>query len=132
MLVDWRDALPGAGEPNKRRTAVVVSSSRFFGSGLPFEIVVPLTAEEALAIAGASAAIDPKRSNCPSRALEKDWIPNHKRATRLYRALITSTRLRRPDRLLVAQPRIRGSSRSLTGARVTGLTMEPQRQMRLV
>ena len=74
MLVDWRDALPGAGEPNKRRPAVVVSSSRFFGSGLPFEIVVPLTAEEALAIAGASAAIDPSPENgCTKTSYALAW-----------------------------------------------------------
>jgi mRNA-degrading endonuclease toxin of MazEF toxin-antitoxin module len=36
VMVDWRDALPGAGEPDKRRPAIVVSSPRFFGTGLPF------------------------------------------------------------------------------------------------
>ena len=71
-MVDWRDALPGAGEPNKRRPAIVVSSPRFFGAGLPFEIVVPLTGEAALAIAGASTLIEPSAQNgCtkPSYAL---------------------------------------------------------------
>jgi len=72
VAVDWRDALPGSGEANKARPAIVVSASQFFGSGLPFEIVVPLTGEAALAIPGASLRIDPTAQNgCtkPSYAL---------------------------------------------------------------
>jgi mRNA-degrading endonuclease toxin of MazEF toxin-antitoxin module len=73
-MVDWRDALPGAGEPNKRRPAVVVSSPRFFGTGLPFEIVVPLTGESALAIAGASTVIEPTSDNgCTKRSYALAW-----------------------------------------------------------
>ncbi len=67
MLVDWRDALPGSGEPNKRRPAIVVGAPRFFGSGFPFEIVVPLTGEPALAIAGAAIAIYPTKENACSK-----------------------------------------------------------------
>jgi mRNA interferase MazF len=63
VAVDWRDALPGSGEPNKARPGVIVGSPRFFGGGLPFEIVVPLTGEEALAIAGASLRIMPTPEN---------------------------------------------------------------------
>jgi len=72
VAVDWRDALPGSGEANKARPAIVVSASQFFGSGLPFEIVVPLTGEAALAIPGASVRIHPTAENgCtkPSYAL---------------------------------------------------------------
>ncbi len=63
VIVDWRDALPASGEPNKARPGIVVGSPRFFGSGLPFEIVVPLTGEQALAIAGASVTIAPSPEN---------------------------------------------------------------------
>lgn len=73
-MVDWRDALPGAGEPNKRRPAIVVGSPRFFGTGLPFEIVVPLTGEPALAIAGASMVIEPTPQNgCTNRSYALAW-----------------------------------------------------------
>jgi mRNA-degrading endonuclease toxin of MazEF toxin-antitoxin module len=73
-MVDWRDALPGAGEPNKRRPAIVVSSPHYFSSGLPFEIVVPLTGESALAIAGVSTAIDPTPENgCTKRSYALAW-----------------------------------------------------------
>ncbi|MFY9779185.1 MAG: type II toxin-antitoxin system PemK/MazF family toxin [Candidatus Baltobacteraceae bacterium] len=74
VMVDWRDALPGSGEPNKKRPAIVVSSSRFFGTGLPFEIVVPLTGEAALAIAGASTPIEPTLENkCTKRSYALAW-----------------------------------------------------------
>jgi mRNA interferase MazF len=74
VLVDWRDALPGSGEPNKRRPAILVSAPRFFGSGLPFEIVVPLTAEDALAIADASTAIAPTTENgCTKTSYALAW-----------------------------------------------------------
>jgi mRNA interferase MazF len=73
-MVDWRDALPGAGEPNKLRPAIVVSSPRYFGSGLPFEIVVPLTGESALAIAGVSTVIEPTIENgCTKRSYALAW-----------------------------------------------------------
>ena len=73
-MVDWRDALPGTGEPNKRRPAIVVSSPRFFGTGLPFEIVVPLTGEAALAVAGAATVIEPSADNgCTKRSYALAW-----------------------------------------------------------
>ena len=74
VLVDWRDALPGSGEPNKRRPGIVVSSPRFFGKGLPFEIVVPLTSEPALAIVGASLPIHPTKENrCTKTSYALAW-----------------------------------------------------------
>ena len=74
VMVDWRDALPGAGEPNKRRPAIVVSSPRFFATGLPLEIVVPLTGESALAIAGVSTVIEPTAENgCTKRSYALAW-----------------------------------------------------------
>ncbi len=74
VLVDWRDALPGSGEPNKRRPAVVIGSPSFFASTLPFEIVVPLTGEAALAIEDASLAIEPSSENgCTKRSYALAW-----------------------------------------------------------
>lgn len=74
VLVDWRDALPGSGEPNKRRPAVVVSSQRFFTGTLPFEIVVPLTGERDLAIVGASLEIAPTAENgCAKTCYALAW-----------------------------------------------------------
>jgi mRNA interferase MazF len=63
VTVDWRDALPGSGEPKKTRPGIIVGSPRFFGSGLPFEIVVPLTGEADLAITEASVLIMPTPEN---------------------------------------------------------------------
>lgn len=74
VLVDWRDALPARAEPNKRRPAIVVGSARFFGSGLPLEIVVPLTGTPSLAIVGASLRIDPSRENgCTKSCYALSW-----------------------------------------------------------
>jgi mRNA interferase MazF len=63
VTVDWRDALPGSGEPNKTRPGIIVGSPRFFSSGLPFELVVPLTGEAELAITGTSLLIMPTSEN---------------------------------------------------------------------
>ncbi len=63
VTVNWRDVLLGSGEPNKQRPGVIVGSPRFFGSVLPFEIVVPLTGEAELAIEGASVSIPPTPEN---------------------------------------------------------------------
>jgi mRNA-degrading endonuclease toxin of MazEF toxin-antitoxin module len=93
VAVDWRDALPGSGEPNKRRPAIVVGSSHLFGDGLPFEIVVPLTGEPKLAIEGASFAIEPTSENgCTKRSYALAWCVqtvSHARLTET-RAHVTS------------------------------------------
>jgi mRNA interferase MazF len=68
VVVDWRDALPGSGEPNKARPAIVVGSAALSEANLPFEIVVPLTGEERLAIAGASLKIAPTKENGCTKA----------------------------------------------------------------
>ena len=74
VAVDWRDAIPGSGEPNKRRPAIVVGSPHLFGDGLPFEIVVPLTGESKLAIEGASLAVEPTSENgCTKRSYALAW-----------------------------------------------------------
>lgn len=74
VVINWRDALAGSGEPNKRRPGVIVGSPHFFGSGLPFEIVVPLTSEPSLAISGASVSIQPTPENgCTSLCFALAW-----------------------------------------------------------
>jgi mRNA-degrading endonuclease toxin of MazEF toxin-antitoxin module len=98
VTVDWRDALPGSGEPNKARPGVIVGSPRFFGGGLPFEIVVPLTGEEALAITGASVLITPTPKNgctkpCYALAWNVQAVP-HARLTET-RSHITDEELAR-------------------------------------
>jgi mRNA-degrading endonuclease toxin of MazEF toxin-antitoxin module len=73
-MVDWRDALPGTGEPNKRRPAIVVSSPRLFRTGVPFEIVVPLSGKSNLALAGGFTVIDPTPENgCTKRSYALSW-----------------------------------------------------------
>jgi mRNA interferase MazF len=74
VLVDWRDARPDTGEPNKHRPGIVVGATPFFGSGLPFELIVPLTGEPALAIAGASLEIAPTAENgCTKTSYALSW-----------------------------------------------------------
>ena len=74
MVVDWRDALAGSGEPNKLRPAVVVGSRRIFAGALPFEIVVPLTSENRLAIYDAAVRIDPTKTNgCVRTCYALSW-----------------------------------------------------------
>ena len=85
VLVDWRDALRSSGEPNKRRPGIIVGSAKFFESKLPFELVVPLTGQSALAIAEASLPIDPTPENgCTKRCYALAWnvqtVP-HQRVT---------------------------------------------------
>ncbi|MHB8357672.1 MAG: type II toxin-antitoxin system PemK/MazF family toxin [Vulcanimicrobiaceae bacterium] len=83
VMVDWRDALPGSGEPNKQRPAVVVGSPRYFRGGIPFEIVVPLTGEDALALVGASLRILPAPGNgctkpCYALAWNVQTVPHRR------------------------------------------------------
>jgi mRNA interferase MazF len=63
VTVDWRDAIAGSREPNKRRPGIVVSSTLFFSSGMDVEIVVPLTGLADLAIDWASTFIKPTTQN---------------------------------------------------------------------
>ncbi|MDQ2680664.1 MAG: type II toxin-antitoxin system PemK/MazF family toxin [Candidatus Eremiobacteraeota bacterium] len=74
VAVDWRDARPSTGEPNKRRPGVIVGSPRFFGDNLPFEIVVPLTGKAELAVGGASFLIQPTAENgCTKACFALAW-----------------------------------------------------------
>lgn len=74
VIVDWRDAIAGFGEPNKLRPAVVVGSRRIFAEAFPFEIVVPLTSEAALAIFNAAVRIEPTKANeCARTCYALSW-----------------------------------------------------------
>jgi hypothetical protein len=65
-------------EPNKTRAGIIVGSPQFFGSGLPFEIVVPLTGEAELAITGASLLIVPTSENgCSKPYARLTQTPSH-------------------------------------------------------
>lgn len=74
VLVDWRDVLPNSRIPNKRRPAIIVGVDGWFGDDFPFSIVVPLTAQSALAIQGASLAIEPSSENgCIKTCYALSW-----------------------------------------------------------
>lgn len=74
VTVDWRDGLTGSGEPTKRRPGIVVSSPRFFGSGLPLEIIVPLTGHAILALPRATTSIEPTAANgCTKTSYALSW-----------------------------------------------------------
>lgn len=74
VLIDWRDALAGSGEPNKRRPAILVGSPRFFGTVLPFELVIPLTGDGGLAIPHGSLEIPPDPENgCTKLSYALSW-----------------------------------------------------------
>ncbi len=84
VKVNWRDALLASGEPNKQRPGIMVGSPRFFGSGLPFEIIVPLTGKAALAIDGASVIIPPTPENgCTKPSYALAWTDQCVPHTRL-------------------------------------------------
>lgn len=66
VIADRRDALPK--QPNKRRPAIVVEDTGLFAEAFPNVILVPLTEDEAFAIAELSAVIDPTPENgCSKR-----------------------------------------------------------------
>lgn len=74
VIVDWRDALPGSGEPNKQRPAVVVGHGDFFDEEFGFLMVVPLTGDIPLRIAGATVEIAPTEANhCSKRCYALAW-----------------------------------------------------------
>ena len=73
VKVDWRDALPNSGEPNKPRPGVIVSSSLFF-EALPFKLIVPLTGSEHMALEDASVLIEPTPANgCTKSSYALSW-----------------------------------------------------------
>ena len=96
VVVDWRDAFPNSGEPSKQRPAVVVGRSQLFHSNFGYLLVVPLTSDAAMRIAGASVEIPPTRENyCPQRCFALSWnvqtVP--KRRVRPTKARVTDVQL---------------------------------------
>jgi mRNA interferase MazF len=62
VIVDWRgDALPK--EPNKLQPAIVVEDEEQVGLNWPNTIVVPITADDDMAVPGLSVTIDPTPEN---------------------------------------------------------------------
>ena len=96
MVVDWRDALPESGEPNKQRPAVIVGRSDLFHRGFDFLLVVPLTGDRPLRIVGATVEITPTKENlcsktCYGLAWNVQTIP--KRRARATKARVTDAQL---------------------------------------
>ena len=90
VVADWRDVLPK--EPNKLRPAIVVEDDGLFDPAYPNVILVPLTADERLAIPDLSLAIDPTpQSGCTKRcwALAHCVAKTSARRPRPTRAAIT-------------------------------------------
>lgn len=74
VVIDWRDALPKSGEPNKQRPAIVVGRSDVFHDGFGFIMVVPLTADTQMRIAGATVEIAPTEENrCSKKSYALTW-----------------------------------------------------------
>jgi mRNA-degrading endonuclease toxin of MazEF toxin-antitoxin module len=96
VVVDWRHALPESGEPNKRRPVIVVGRSDFYGDEFGYLMVVPLTGDIPLKIAGATVEIAPTAENrCSKISYALAWnvqtVP--KRRVRATEARITSAQL---------------------------------------
>lgn len=74
VVVDWRDALPGSGEPGKQRPAIVVGRGDLFHSKFGFLVVVPLTGDAALTVSEASLEITPTKDNhCTKPCFALSW-----------------------------------------------------------
>ncbi len=90
VLADWRgDALPK--EPNKLRPAIVVESDGLFDPAHTTAILVPMTEDEALAIADLSVRIEPTPEN---GCTKKCWAIAHLvAATSKSRLRVTGSRI---------------------------------------
>jgi mRNA-degrading endonuclease toxin of MazEF toxin-antitoxin module len=66
VVVDWRDALRGSGEPNKARPGIVVGRADVYEAAFGYLLVVPLTSDATLAIKSATLEIPPTDENCCS------------------------------------------------------------------
>lgn len=96
VVVDWRDALPESGEPNKQRPSIVVGRSDVFDEEFGYLMVVPLTGEAPLRIAGATVEIAPTEENhCSKRSYALAWnvqtVP--KTRVRATKARVTKAQL---------------------------------------
>ena len=96
VIVDWRDALPESGEPNKQRPAIVVGSDRLYDDAVDFLLVVPITGDARLSMIGATLGIPPSEENyCtkPSYALAWNVQTVPKRRARATEAHVTEAEL---------------------------------------
>lgn len=96
VVVDWRDALPGSGEPGKQRPAVVVGRGDLFHGEFAYVLVAPLTGDSGLRVAEASVEIAPTKENhCSKRCYALSWnvqtVP--KQRVRVTEARVTATQL---------------------------------------
>ena len=96
VIVDWRDALPESGEPNKQRPAIVVGSNRLYDDAVDFLLVVPMSGDARLSMVGATLEIPPTQENyCTKRSYALSWnvqsVP--KRRTRATKARVTEAEL---------------------------------------
>jgi mRNA-degrading endonuclease toxin of MazEF toxin-antitoxin module len=74
VVVDWRDALPESGEPNKQRPAIVVGSDRIYDEAMEYLLVVPITGDARLSLIGATMEIEPAEANrCIKRSYALAW-----------------------------------------------------------
>jgi len=74
VVVDWRDALPESGEPNKERPGIVVGRGEVFHERFGFVLVVPLTGDARMQIAGATVQIPPTEENrCSKQSYALTW-----------------------------------------------------------
>ena len=96
VVVDWRDALPDSGEPNKQRPAVVVGRADLFHRDFGYLLVVPLTGDATMRVSEASVEIAPTKENhCSKRCFALSWsvqtVP--KRRVRGTKARVTTAQL---------------------------------------
>ena len=96
VVVDWRDALRGSGEPNKARPAIVVGRTDMYDEDFGYLLVVPMTSEKSLALRGSTVALAPTEENCcstQSYALAWNVQTVPLRRVRLTKARITDEQL---------------------------------------
>ena len=74
VVIDWRDAIPESGEPNKQRPGIVVGRSELFHEDFGFVMVVPLTGDAEMRVTGATVEITPTSENhCSKRCYALAW-----------------------------------------------------------
>ena len=96
VVVDWRDALRGSGEPNKARPAVAIGRADVYDASFGYLFVVPMTSDGSLALHGATLEIAPSEENfcsVPSYALawNAQTVPIHR--VRATKARVTTEQL---------------------------------------
>jgi mRNA-degrading endonuclease toxin of MazEF toxin-antitoxin module len=96
VVIDWRDAVPASGEPNKQRPGIVVGRSDVFHEGFGFVLVVPLSGDAQMRVAGATLEISPTEENhCSKKCYALAWNVQTvaKRRVRETEARVTAAQL---------------------------------------